>query len=79
MVEKIFHANDQETGGTGGTLVLIPDKTDLSEGRDFILMNKAVHEEETTTLDAHHAQALKFIRLVINASTVIEYLLVIIR
>lgn len=76
MAEKIFHANNQETGGA---VVLIPDKTDLSEGRDFILMKEVVHEEETTTLDAHRAQALKFIRAVINANTVMEYFPVTIR
>lgn len=40
MAEKIFHANNQETSGT---VVLIPDKTDLSKGRDFILMKEVVH------------------------------------
>lgn len=75
MAEKIFHANNQEIGGT---VVLIPDKTDLSEGRDSILM-KEVHEEETTTLDAHRARAPKFMRPVINANTVVECLPVIIR
>lgn len=39
-----------------------------------MLMKEVVHEEEIATLDAHRAQAFKFIRAVINANTVMEYL-----